>query len=190
MAPWRGTEANEPRWTYAACEATIALAAGEPATALELLAGTMSEIIDREGASSQASRIGFPCALEAALELGRLEEASDLLSVLADRPRGHVPPFLRAWVERGYGLLALESGDRGIAHDHFAAAIETLSGLGYPYWLAHVRTDLGALLIDEGRIAEARGDLEEAISALRELRAMPALARAESVLARLPVAAD
>src|SRR5205823_5775764 len=27
MASWRSSEVNEPRWTYAACEATVALAA-------------------------------------------------------------------------------------------------------------------------------------------------------------------
>ncbi len=189
MAAWHDSEVNEARWTYAACEATIALAAGEPSQALELVAATMGEIVEREGASSQASRIGFPCALEAALELGQIRDAAELLALLAERPRGHVPPFLRALLERGHGLLALEAGDRGAAHDRFVASIEILRALGYPYWLARVRTDLGALLIDEGRIAEARSELDEAISALGELRAAPALARAEAVLARLPVAA-
>ena len=28
MEPWRHSEAYEPRWTYAACEATVALAGG------------------------------------------------------------------------------------------------------------------------------------------------------------------
>jgi tetratricopeptide (TPR) repeat protein len=189
MSAWRSSEANEPRWTYAACEATIALAAGEPATALELLAGTMGEIIDREGASSQASRIGFPCALEAALELGQTRQATELLALLADRPPGHVPPFLRAQVDRGRGLLAVDAGELAVAHEHFTSAIAALSALGYPYWLARVRTDLGALLASEGRTEEARGVLEEAIAALEQLRAAPAVARASAVLARLPVAA-
>ncbi len=184
MASWQGSEANEPRWTHAACEAAIALAGGDSSAVLELLAGTMGEIIEREGASSQASRIGFPSALEAALELGQMGEAAKLLALLADRPRGHVPPFLRAQVDRGRGLLALDAGDRAAAHDHFTAAIEALSRLGYPYWLARARTDLGALLVEEGRAEEARVVLEDAIAALRGLEATPALARAEAVVAR------
>ncbi len=120
MAPWRSSEANEPRWTYAACEARIALAAGDFPTVLELLSGTMNDIIEREGASSQASRIGFPCALEAALEMRQMREAAELLALLGDRPPGHIPPFLRAQVERGRGLLALAADDRASAYARFA----------------------------------------------------------------------
>ncbi len=49
MAPWRNTEANEARWTYAACEATIALAGGDAPAALDLLSATIGEIIFGRG---------------------------------------------------------------------------------------------------------------------------------------------
>ena len=189
MSAWRSIEANEARWTYAACEARIALAAGDSPTVLELLSGTVGDVIEQEGASSQANRIGFPCVLDAALELGRMSEAAELLALLGDRPPGHIPPFLRAQVERGRGLLAVAADDRAAAHGHFATAVEIMSALGYPYYLARARTDLGALLIDDGRLADGRREVEEAIAVLRPLRAAPALERAESLLARLPVAA-
>jgi hypothetical protein len=64
-----------------------------------------------------------------------------------------------------------------------------ISALGYPYWLARARAELGALLIDDGRLDEGRREVDEAIAALRPLRAAPALEQAESLLARLPVAA-
>src|SRR5262249_50408616 len=141
-------------------------------------------------ASSQASRIGFPCALEAAIELGQMDQAAALMAQLGDLPPGHVPPFLRAQVARGRGLLARAADDRAAAHGHLATAVEMLSTLGYPYWLARARTDLGALLIDDGRFEEGRREVGEAIAVLRPLRATPALERAESLLARLPVAAS
>ena len=180
-AGWRHSETDQHRWTHLACEATVALTAGDPARAFDLIAGRMGEILIGEGPAGQASRIGFPCALEAALALGRLSEAAALVDLLAARPPGHVPPFLRAQVERGRGLIALDAGDRAEAHGHLTAAIEALSGLGYPYWLARVRTDLGALLVQEGRAEEARVVLDDAIAALLGLGATPALARAEAV---------
>jgi class 3 adenylate cyclase/tetratricopeptide (TPR) repeat protein len=184
VAAWRHSESDQHRWTHMACEAVVALAGGDPKGAFELVSGAIRDVIDGEGPAGQASRIGFPCALEAALKLGRAGEAGDLLALLAERPPGQVPPFLRAQVERGRGLLAVEAGDRAAAHGHFTAAIALLSALEYPYWLARVRTDLGSLLLEEGRSEEARGALEEAIAALGQLRAAPALARADAVLAR------
>jgi class 3 adenylate cyclase/tetratricopeptide (TPR) repeat protein len=189
MASWRHSEANEPRWTHAACEATIALAGGDTAGALDLLSDTMGEIISLDGVSSQPSRIGFPVAIEAAVDLGRTGEAADLLAMLASRPPGHVPPFMRAQLARGHGLLAAADADHGTAEARFRAAIEELSALGYPYWLAQVQTDLAGQLVDDHRPAEARMLLDEAIAVLKDLRAAPALERAENMLADLPVAA-
>ena len=189
MSAWRSIEANEARSSHAACEAWVALAAGDHPTALELLSGTMNDVIEQEGASSQASRIGFPCELEAAIELGQMDRAAELIALLGDLPPGHVPPFLRAHLARGRGLLALAADDRAAAHDHLVTAVQMMSALGYPYWLARARTDLGALLIDDGRVEDGRREVGEAVAVLGSLRAAPALERAESLLARLGVAA-
>jgi hypothetical protein len=76
-----------------------------------------------------------------------------------------------------------------VARRHFAAAVEVLGALGYAYSLAQVRADLGMLLMADGDVEQARGELDEAIATFGRLRAGPALERTESVLARLPVAA-
>ena len=189
MAAWRSIESNEARWTYTACEATIALAAGDAAGALDLLSGTIGEIMSVEGVSSQASRIGFPCVIESAFALGRIEDAGGLLALVAGQPLGHVPPFLRSQLARGRGLLAATHGDVATAVEQFAVAIETLGALGYPYWLACAQIDLAGALVADHRPDEARSLLEEAIAALTGLGARPALARGESLLSGLPVAA-
>ena len=191
MEAWRTSGANEPRWTYAACQATIAVVAGEPDTALELLSPMMAEIIEGEGASSQPSRIGFPSAVEAAIATGRVDAAADLLALLADRPRGQVAPYLRAQLARGRGLLAALADDPDLACSALADAVELLRSLDYPYWLARVRTDLAGVLIDAGRAdsGQARDLLEEAVSALDLLGAAPALARARFLIGRLPLPA-
>ena len=189
MASWRRSGAIQPRWTYAACEATIALAGGDLAGALGAVSGVIGEMIAIEGPSSQASRIGFPCALDAALGLGRSDEAAGLLSVLADRPPGHIPPFLRAQLARGRGLLAAADGDVATAEAQLGIAIERLASLAYPYWLALARTDLAGVLLDDRRPDEARSALEDATAVLAQLRALPALARAEGLLAGLSIPA-
>jgi hypothetical protein len=143
----------------------------------------MREIVAAEGPASQASRIGYPCAIETAFRLGRRDEAADLLALLADRPPGHVPPFLRAQLDRGRGLLALQEDDTAAACAHFAGAVDAFTALGYPFWLANLQTDLAAAKIAQGRQDEARALLAEAVATLRELGAAPALGRAESLLA-------
>ena len=186
IGSWRTTQNNQLRWTYAACHATIAMCAGESADALDLLGGTIDEIVETEGPSSQASRIGFPVAVGAALSLGRLAEADHLLALLAHRPRGHVPPYLRAHLLRGSGLLAAARGDVAAAQSQFRAALEEFGSLGFPYWHAAVQTDLAGALIDDHRAPEATSLLGEARAVFNRLRAAPALQRAERLLARYP----
>jgi class 3 adenylate cyclase/tetratricopeptide (TPR) repeat protein len=190
MAAWRNIESSEARWTHTACEATIALTGGDAAGALELLSGTIGEIMSVEGVSSQASRIGFPCAIEAAFALGRIDEAGGLLALVAGQPLGHVPPFLRSQLARGRGLLALAHGDYPAAVEQFGSAIDTLAGLGFPYWLACAQIDLAGVLLGGERPDEARSLLEEAIATLTQLAAKPALARAEGLVSGLPIAAS
>jgi hypothetical protein len=189
MESWQRSDRSEPRWTYAACEATIAVAAGQHAHALELLSATLREIAEIEGPSSQASRIGFPQALSAAFTLGRLVEAEELLTPVAEMPPGHVPAYARAHIARGRGLLAAARGEVATAETQLGLAIERLTALRYPYWLAVVQTDLVGVLIDDHRPTEARPLLDEARTTFAGLGASPALQRVEDLVAGRPVPA-
>jgi hypothetical protein len=184
IGSWRASQNNQLRWTYVACHATIAESAGEFDEALGLLGDTMREIVQIEGPSSQASRIGFPAALGAALSLGRLADVEDLLSLLTDQPRGLVPPYLRAQVARGHGILAARRGEIGVAASHLGSAIEQFGLLGFPYWLASTQSELGAVLIDDHRATEATPLLDAARAAFTRLGASPALQRAGRLLDR------
>src|SRR5581483_9129100 len=101
MAAWGASQNNQLRWLYGACDATIAVAAGDFAHALDVVGRDIEEIIQADGPSSQASRIGFPAAIGAALSLGRLGDVEHLLRLLAERPAGQLPPYLRAQLFRG-----------------------------------------------------------------------------------------
>jgi hypothetical protein len=61
--------------------------------------------------------------------------------------------------------------------------MERFEALGYPYWLARVRTDLAAWLVDRDRAAEAVPLLDDAIAELERLGAVPALKRAREIRA-------
>jgi tetratricopeptide (TPR) repeat protein len=183
VVAWRDSQNNQLRWLYAACHATIAVAAGEFDEAGDFVAGGIEEIIETDGPSSQASRIGFPAAVDAALALGRLADAEHLLSLVSDRPAGQIPPYLRAQLARGDGLLARERGDTAAAESQLGAAIEEFRSLGFPYWLASAQTDLADLLVHDKRMDEAGSLLDEARATFIRLGAAPALQRADAILA-------
>ncbi len=179
----RDSEENELRWTYLSCEALVEMACGHSAHALDTLLRTIREVAAVEGPAAQAVRIAFPAAIEAAVNLSQFHEAADLLSLLASRPAGHVPPYLRAQLARGRGLLAAAQGDHALAQGEFCSALEQLTSLGYPYWVARVELDYGASLIDDHRAAEASAVIDDAMAKLKLLGALPALRRAERMTA-------
>lgn len=182
MIAWGESQNNQLRWLYAACRATIAVAAGEFAEALDSVAAAIAEIVEIDGPSSHVSRIGFPAAIHAALSLGRLADADALLALVAERPPGQVPPYLRAQLSRGDGLLAAARGESAAAESHLGAAIDGFGSLGFPYWLATAQTDLADLLARDGRAGEAGALLDQARVVFRRLGAAPALKRANAVL--------
>jgi tetratricopeptide (TPR) repeat protein len=183
VGSWRASQNNQLRWTYAACHAAIAVSAGEAADALDLLEGTIEEMVETEGPSSQASRIGLPAAIGAALSLGRLADVDKLVSLIECRPPGDIPPYVHAHLDRARGLLAAARGETAAAESHLDGALERFSSLGFPYWLATAQTDLAGLLIGEQRVADARPLLDDARDTFARLGAAPALQRAEGLLA-------
>ena len=168
----------------------IALAEGELERALELLALSAREGLESQGASSEGTRLAWPDAVGAALALGRLDDARQLVLLLADRPRGLVPPLLRAELSRAQARLAAARGEQDGVEVSFRAAIDGLAALGYPYWLARAQSDLAAWLIERGRSEEAAALLDVAVATFEQLGAEPALARARRLIAPATDPAD
>lgn len=181
----RAREENQLRWMCAACEAIVHLAFGDSADALAILSATIREVVAIDGPASQANRLAFPAGIEAAVSLSELDEAADLLSLLERRPAGLVPPYLRAQLGRGRGLVAGARGDHALAKDEFGRAIEQLKSLGYPYWVARVQLEYAALLIEDDRAADVNLVIEQAMTGLQPLGALPALRHAEAMRAGL-----
>lgn len=76
----------------------------------------------------ESVRLGWPATLEAALRLGRLDEARELIVLLADRP-GHVPPYLPAPLARGRALLAIAEDRHDEVEAGLTEAIERCASL-------------------------------------------------------------
>jgi tetratricopeptide (TPR) repeat protein len=153
----------------------LALAEGDLESALALCGTAAREVITALGLLMDAVRWGWPVAVDAALRLGRLDEAASLLELIAGRPPGHVPPFLRAQLDRFRARLAAARGERDGVEEDLRAAVAVLDDLGYPYWRALAQADLADWLGAGGREAEAAPLLDQAVSTLAGLGARPAL---------------
>lgn len=154
-----------------------ALARGGPEVALAAVVGVTHETFRTSGMLSDGFRLAWPLAMEAALAASRVDEAESLLALVADAPRGHVPPYLRAQLARCRALAAAARGDHDSVEVDLRHAVDAFRELGYPYWLARVQSDLGSWLVDQGRADEAEPLLTEAAETFTRLGALPDLDR-------------
>ncbi len=186
---WIDAENEELLACHAASSLALLLAEGNAEAALDRGRRMLERSLERLSAAHETVRYGWPATLQAALELGRLAEASELLAMLSERPPGHVPPYLRAELIRGRALLAAAQGDHETVETDLRDAIERFRELAYPYWLATAEADLAQWLLGRGRAGEASPLLDEALATFSSLGAAPALARAEALSASLSGAA-
>ena len=180
-----GAESDEVQYraNYAAAEAAASLAEGRSREALAAARRAIHETIGGAlGIPHEAVRLAFPIALEAAIEIGDLEEADQLAALLATRPRGEVPPFLRAQVTRAVALVAHARGEDETVEENLAAVEMTFRDLGYPYWTARAQLDRAQWLADQGQLHERTKLAAEAAAAFETIGAASMLARARALL--------
>ena len=78
-------------------------------------------------------------------------------TMLAARPRGEVPPFLRAQITRAEALVAGARGDDEAVEENLVAAEATFRELGYPYWTARAQLDRAEWLAGQRAPTSQRG---------------------------------
>jgi DNA-binding CsgD family transcriptional regulator len=111
----------------------------------------------------------------------------DLLQPHADQFIQNSNSVCYGSTHQALALIAALKGDQ-IAETHFGRAIEANASLAAPLLVARGRELLGRYLLDCGRRAEARGNLDTARTAY-ERRAMPrSAARVAALLAEKPAA--
>ena len=130
----------------------------------------------------QSVKQGFVWAVEAALALGELGRADELLTMVEELPPGLRPPFLEAQVQR---FRARMSDDEA----GFKAAAGGFREYHFPFWLAVTQLEHAEWLAAHGRTAESEPLLAEAREIFARLEATPWLERAERVggAAKVPV---
>ena len=131
----------------------------------------------------EAVRLGFPYALDAAIAVGDLDGADRLVGLIASRPPGEIPPFLRAEIRHARALLGAARGEDEGVEEGLSAAEEEFRELGYPYWTARVQLDLAAWFESQGRATDAAIRAGMAAATFAQLETQPMLVRARALSA-------
>jgi class 3 adenylate cyclase/tetratricopeptide (TPR) repeat protein len=188
-ATFRDSADVQERIAYGTAASAILRARGKPAEALRL---ALAAFDDRAGVGnvSHYTKMSFLEAVEAALDLGELDQADRLLEAAALFSPTDLTPLLRAQVNRFGARLCALRGDAEGAEERFAEAVAGLRRLEVPFWLALAQLELGEWLADEGRAAEAAPALAEAAEAFRRLDARPWRTRADLAAQAAQAAAE
>jgi tetratricopeptide (TPR) repeat protein len=189
-AGWETSDEAEQKAVHAAVVGAVALAEGRVEEALERSTGAVRYALETLGASHEVVRQAWPDAVDAALAAGRLEDAAELVSIVATAPIGYIAPLLRALLPWGRGRLAAARGEHDGVEADLTAAVDAFRELGYPHWLARAQTTLAAWLIERNRADEAVPHLDEAGATLERLGAMPGLARVHELRGLRPSAVE
>jgi len=165
-----------------ATEGCVALAEEDPAAALVAFRRCIDAVIEGEHEfAHEAVRIAFPDAVEAALAVPDLEAVRELIELVATRPPGEVPPFLRAQGARAEALFSAAEGRVEEVEEGLVGAEATFRELGYPYWTARAQLDRAEWLARQGRAAAADALADEAAKTFERLESTPALARVRAI---------
>jgi class 3 adenylate cyclase/tetratricopeptide (TPR) repeat protein len=166
----------QERSYYGFAKSNLLLAYGETAEALRT-AETAFEIRESMPIGLDAVKESFALAVQAALELGRLDRAGELLALVEGLPPGRRPQFLNAHVGRFRAQLAQRTGDADEAERLFKRAGGLFQELALPFHLAVTRLEHGEWLVAQGKTADAEPLLAEARETFERLEATPWLER-------------
>ncbi len=179
---WAESDDVESKAAYAAGQAAVFLAENERRQALESARRAIDEAFEgRLAVVHQGVRLAFPVAIETSIDLGDSGEADRLANLLATRPRGEVPPFLRAQVKRARALDARARGEDEVVEENLVAAEALFRDLGYPYWTARAQLDRADWLAHTGRLEEAATLATQAAATFETVGVHPMLVRAKAL---------
>jgi class 3 adenylate cyclase/tetratricopeptide (TPR) repeat protein len=179
MGTLRNSDIAQDRVVLAIARAYVAMAEDRPDAALA---------VAREACGAEPNfrtegfRWGWPLALEAAIRTERSDEIKALLALVAEAPKGHVPPYLQAQLAHYRALYNATEGRHETVEADLRSAIEILAKLGYPYWLARTQADLARWLMTMQRAGEADPLLADVVEVFTRLGAQPDLDRARALM--------
>jgi class 3 adenylate cyclase/tetratricopeptide (TPR) repeat protein len=121
-------------------------------------------------------------AVEAALELGNLSTAEELLGLAEALPPGQRPQLLQAHLLRFRGRAAALRGEEERVDDLFKGATALFRELFMPFNVAVTELEHGEWLVAAGRQVDAEPLLAEARAIFERLVASPSVARVDRVM--------
>jgi tetratricopeptide (TPR) repeat protein len=167
----------QARAIYAVVRAIAADANGDRSKAY----GFAREAFDLRGALSSrhgAVKWSYPIAVNAALELGDLAAAEDLVSTVEAWTPGQISPFMRAMA--GWFRARLDP-DAPETEGRFKSATGLLREIGAPFYQACILLEHAEWLVANGRTDDAVPLLTEAREIFERLEAVPWLERLDAV---------
>jgi class 3 adenylate cyclase/tetratricopeptide (TPR) repeat protein len=170
----------QERSTAAAGAAIIARAEGRLEDALrdaERALEARSEL----GIGHEAMKDAFVEGVEAAISLGRFDEAEAILSIAAAIPPGRQSPYLDAQSRRLRAQISHLRGGAEPVEPEYKRAVGMFRELETPFWLAVALLEFAEWLVDEGRTDDAKPLLDEARELFDSLRAEPWRERVDAV---------
>jgi tetratricopeptide (TPR) repeat protein len=170
----------QERYYYGSARAQILLAEGQRAEALRV-AEAVFALREAMGIGADAIKEAFALAVQAAIELDRLDKAKELLAVVEGIQPGMRPQFVNAHVSRFRAHLAARGGEREEAERLFKRAAGLFHELAVPFHVAVTRLEHGEWLAGEGRADEAEPLLAEARELFEGLDAKRWLDRIDQV---------
>jgi class 3 adenylate cyclase/predicted ATPase len=166
-------------------EAVLLLAEGRTAEALRS-AEAAYETRHTLGTAYEPVKEAFVVAVEAALALGDVSRAEELLALVDTLPPGGSSQFLQAHFSRFHARLAVCRGDVDQADRLFRRGAGLFRELAFPFYLAVTLLEQGEWLVAQGRRDEAEPLLAEAREIFERLDAKPWLDRLDAVRAGTP----
>jgi class 3 adenylate cyclase/tetratricopeptide (TPR) repeat protein len=170
----------QERAYYGVAQTEILLAQNHPAEALRVAESVFAQR-GALGIDHDSVKEAFALALQAALALGQLEKADELLTVVEQLLPGLRPQLLSATVARFRAQLAARSGNGEVAERLFKGAGGLFQELGMPFYLAVTRLEHAEWLSAQGRGEDAEPLLAEASEMFTGLQAKPWLERLDRV---------
>ena len=162
----------------------VANAEGRHEEALALARSALAHVSSL-GLYHDVMRDAFALGLEAAVALGDVDAAEEILRLANEAPPGAIGPFFRAQEERYGAAVAVLRDDDQTASSRFRSAVGLLRELGTPFHLAAVLLEQAEWLAARGMSDEARPMLEEARTIFVGLKAIPYLERVRALAPEL-----
>ena len=130
------------------------------------------------GIGHEAVKDAFVEGIEAALAVGRLDDAEEMLTTVEELPPGRLPQYVEAHARRFRSRIAMighgapPSIEQGLKN-----AAGMFREMAVPFWMAVTLLEHGEWLIQQDRGAESKPFLDEAREVFDHLEAAPWLAR-------------